>query len=78
MIKAYWYAISAEELAKKILKQDMEDSDGTVHRQQYWALADVIFPADYGEIGGEIMDMRSCFNINALSVTSTEVENGQA
>lgn len=75
--QAYWYAISAEELAKKILKQDMEDSDGTVHRQQYWALADVIFPAEYGEIGGEIQDMRSCFNINALSVTSTEVENGQ-
>ncbi len=75
--QAYWYAISAEELAKKILKQDMEDADGTVHLQQYWALADVVFPAEYGEIGGEMKDMRSCFNVNALSVKSTEVENGQ-
>ncbi|WP_299572718.1 type II secretion system minor pseudopilin GspK [uncultured Shewanella sp.] len=75
--QAYWYAMSAEELAKKTLKQDMEDSDGTVHLQQYWALADVIFPAEFGEIGGEMMDMRSCFNLNALSVTSSKLENGQ-
>ncbi len=75
--QAYWYAMSAEELAKKTLKQDMEDSDGTVHLQQYWALADVIFPAEFGEIGGEMMDMRSCFNLNALSVTSSDLENGQ-
>ena len=35
--QAYWYAISAEELAKKILKQDFDDSEGRVHKQQYWA-----------------------------------------
>ncbi|MGI2260925.1 type II secretion system minor pseudopilin GspK [Shewanella sp. GXUN23E] len=75
--QAYWYAISAEELAKKVLKQDMEDADGTVHLQQYWALADVVFPAEHGEIGGEMKDLRSCFNLNALSQPSIENENGQ-
>ncbi|MCL2916171.1 type II secretion system minor pseudopilin GspK [Shewanella corallii] len=75
--QAYWYAISAEELAKKVLKQDMDDADGTVHLQQYWALADVVFPAEYGEIGGEMKDLRSCFNLNALSQPSEENENGQ-
>ena len=66
--QAYWYALSAEELTKKVLKQDLDDSEGRVHLQQYWALADVVFPAEHGEIGGKITDMRSCFNLNALSV----------
>ena len=75
--QAYWYAISAEELAKKILKQDLDDSEGRVHKQQYWAMSDVVFPAEYGEIAGKITDMRSCFNLNALSITTKDVENGQ-
>ncbi|QDE32889.1 MULTISPECIES: type II secretion system minor pseudopilin GspK [Shewanella] len=75
--QAYWYALSAEELAMKVLKQDFEDSDGTVHLQQYWALADVVFPAEYGQIVGEIQDMRACFNVNAVGQESTKTENGQ-
>lgn len=66
--QAYWYALSAEELTKKVLKQDLDDSEGRVHLQQYWAQADVVFPAEHGEIGGKISDMRACFNLNALSV----------
>lgn len=76
--QAYWYALSGEELAIKVLKQDFEDADGNkVHRQQYWALADVVFPVEDGQIAGKISDMRTCFNLNALSVGSTENENGQ-
>ena len=76
--QAYWYALSGEELAMKVLKQDFEDADGnTVHRQQYWALADVVFPVEDGVIAGEIDDMRACFNLNAVGVESKEVENGQ-
>ncbi len=75
--QAFWYAISAEELTKKVLKQDLDDADGTVHLQQYWAQADVVFPAEHGEIGGTISDMRSCFNLNALSIESKGNENGQ-
>ncbi|WP_439332671.1 type II secretion system minor pseudopilin GspK [Shewanella canadensis] len=75
--QAFWYAISAEELTKKVLKQDLDDADDTVHLQQYWAQADVVFPAEHGEIGGTISDMRSCFNLNALSIESKVIENGQ-
>ncbi|MCT8988177.1 type II secretion system minor pseudopilin GspK [Shewanella phaeophyticola] len=75
--QAYWYAMSAEELAIKVLKQDFEDAEGTVHLQQYWALANVVFPAEYGEIVGEINDMRACFNVNAVGEPSTETENNQ-
>jgi general secretion pathway protein K len=75
--QAFWYAISAEELAKKILKQDLDDGEGRVHRQQYWAQADVVFPAEHGEIAGKITDLRACFNLNALALESKEEENGQ-
>lgn len=75
--QAYWYAMSAEELTQKVLKQDFDDGKGVVHRQQYWALADVVFPAEYGEIAGKISDMRACFNLNSLSVASKENTNGQ-
>jgi len=76
--QAYWYAISAEELTKKVLKQDFKDSDGTVHLQQYWALADVVFPVEHGEITGDITDLRSCFNLNALATKSSETHSGQS
>ncbi|USD37807.1 type II secretion system minor pseudopilin GspK [Ferrimonas sp. SCSIO 43195] len=72
--QAYWFALSAEELAKRALKQDMEDADGTVHLQQYWATADVIYPVEGGQIIGHLDDMRSCFNINALSQGLTDDE----
>ncbi|MCG9697904.1 type II secretion system minor pseudopilin GspK [Shewanella sp. Isolate11] len=76
--QAYWYALSAEELAKKVLEQDLKDADdGKIHLQQYWAQANVVFPTELGEIAGKISDMQSCFNINALSMKTTEVENGQ-
>ncbi|WP_299009370.1 type II secretion system minor pseudopilin GspK [uncultured Shewanella sp.] len=70
--QAYWYALSAEELAKKILAQDFEDDDESVNLQQYWAQSDMVFPVELGEIAGEIKDMRSCFNVNALSVSTEE------
>lgn len=76
--QAYWYALSAEELAKKVLKQDLDDADeGKIHRQQYWAQADVVLPVEQGEIAGRISDMQACFNVNALSMQTKEVENGQ-
>lgn len=76
--QAYWYALSAEELAKKVLQQDLDDADeGKIHRQQYWAQADVVLPVEQGEIAGRISDMQACFNVNALSMQTKEVENGQ-
>ncbi|WP_037444404.1 type II secretion system minor pseudopilin GspK [Shewanella mangrovi] len=75
--QAYWYALSAEELARKVLKQDLDDSEGRVHLQQYWALSNVILPAEAGEIGGKLSDLRSCFNLNALALDGPKPQNGQ-
>ncbi|ADN74435.1 General secretion pathway protein K [Ferrimonas balearica DSM 9799] len=75
--QAYWYARSSEALAKRVLKQDFEDSDGTIHLQQYWATANVVYPVEHGQIAGTIDDMRTCFNLNALSQGLTEEERNR-
>ncbi|MBY5994005.1 type II secretion system minor pseudopilin GspK [Ferrimonas balearica] len=75
--QAYWYALSSEALAKRVLKQDFEDADGTTHMQQYWATANVVYPVERGQIAGQIDDMRSCFNLNALSRGLTQEEQNK-
>ncbi|GAA5193017.1 type II secretion system minor pseudopilin GspK [Ferrimonas gelatinilytica] len=75
--QAYWYSLASEALAKRVLKQDFEDADGTVHLQQYWATADVVYPVDNGHIGGTIEDMRTCFNLNGLVQGLTSQEEQQ-
>ncbi|SHI20609.1 general secretion pathway protein K [Ferrimonas marina] len=77
MDQAYWYSLSSEALAKRVLKQDFEDADGTVHLQQYWATADVVYPVDNGTIAGRIEDLRACFNLNGLSQELTDTEKQQ-
>ncbi|TKB47646.1 general secretion pathway protein GspK [Ferrimonas sediminicola] len=77
LTQAYWFALSVEELAKRALKQDMEDADGTVHLQQYWATADVIYPVEGGQLIGHVDDMRSCFNLNALGQELTQAEKSE-
>ncbi|MFI3245244.1 MAG: type II secretion system minor pseudopilin GspK [Ferrimonas sp.] len=75
--QAYWYAMSAEALAKRVLVQDFDDADGTIHLQQYWATAEVIYPVEFGTISGTISDLRSCFNVNALAQGLTEAEQAE-
>ena len=66
--QAYWYALSAEALAKRILINSFEDEDeeDVTHLGQTWAQGEMTYPVDYGEITGEISDMNACFNLNSL------------
>ncbi len=65
--QARWYAISTEDLAKKVLKQDFKDSAEVTHNGQHWASQNVVFPVPNGKIAGKIRDMQGCFNLNALA-----------
>ncbi|WP_416351530.1 type II secretion system minor pseudopilin GspK [Parashewanella curva] len=73
--QAYWYALSLEQLANKVLKKDLDDSKGEVNLSQVWAQTGVVFPVENGALAGEIKDMRACFNLNALSVKATQPQN---
>ncbi len=64
--QAYWYAMGAEAFAKRVLIQSFEDSGNVTHLGQVWAQGESNFPVDFGQISGEITDLHSCFNLNAL------------
>lgn len=78
--QAYWYAMGAEAFAKRILIQSFEDDAEVTHLGQMWAQGENTFPVDFGEITGEITDLNSCFNLNALrvDVDSDEDNNNSA
>lgn len=75
--QAYWYAMSGEELVKKILKKDFDESKDQVNLGQNWAINNAVFPVEHGEIAGKVMDLRACFNLNALAQSSVQDDSGQ-
>jgi general secretion pathway protein K len=64
--QAYWYAMGAEELAKRLLMKAFKDEPEITHLEQVWAQEERSFPVDFGEISGEITDLQACLNLNAL------------
>lgn len=63
--QALWYAYGAEALVEKGLKQALKD-DNTINLDQYWATEGMMYPVENGQIGGQVLDMQACFNVNAV------------
>lgn len=63
--QAFWYAMGAEQFAKVLLSRTLAGQD-SVNLAQDWALQGATFPVENGTISGDIKDLRSCFNLNAL------------
>ena len=74
--QAYWYAMGAEAFAKRVLIQSFEADAEVTHLGQVWAQGENTFPVDFGEITGEITDLNSCFNLNALKVSEDDSSSG--
>lgn len=76
--QAYWYAVSAEELVKQSIKRINTGKDtrtSHIHSGQDWAQQGIEFPVEGGTIGGELKDLQSCFNLNALASDKAEGNN---
>ncbi len=69
--QAYWYAMGAEAFAKRVLIMSFDGQETKTHLGQIWAQGENSFPIDYGQITGEINDLQSCFNLNALRKGTT-------
>lgn len=63
--QAFWYAMGAEQFARVLLSRTLAGEE-SVNLGQDWALQGATFPVDNGTIAGDIKDLHSCFNINAL------------
>jgi general secretion pathway protein K len=64
--QAYWYAMGAEAFTKRILMKAFKEEPEVTHLEQIWAETGTSYPVDFGEISGEISDLQSCLNLNAL------------
>jgi len=63
--KVYWYGQATVDFSRMILDNDFSDSE-VISLDQIWATPDIVFPVDEGSITGNMVDYRSCFNINAI------------
>jgi general secretion pathway protein K len=64
--QAYWYALGAEAFTKRVLIKAFKDEPKVTHLEQIWAEEGTNYPVDFGEISGQITDLQSCLNLNAL------------
>ena len=69
--QAYWYAMGAEAFAKRVILTTVKDDPKVINLGQIWAQGETTYPVDYGNITGEITDLQSCLNLNALRSKDT-------
>lgn len=67
--QAYWYALGAEQYAKKSITLLLEQADGVIHLNQPWS-QQFLYPLANGGIQADLVDMQSCFNLNSLAVAA--------
>lgn len=72
--QAQWYALSAEEFARISIEKLMETEKEKIHLEQPWA-EEFTFPLDGGGLTANLVDMQSCFNLNALAKASSDSAN---
>ncbi|MBY6063763.1 type II secretion system minor pseudopilin GspK [Pseudidiomarina sediminum] len=76
--QAYWYWLSAEEIARQLLQMQVQDSDGVIHQGQVWSQQteeERVYPIEGGglvRVG--ITDLQGCFNLNALKPEQLSLE----
>lgn len=74
--QAFWYAMSAEAFSRVLLRRALQD-ESTVHLGQDWAQQGASFMVEDGQIAGEIVDLASCFNLNALQQQPERTQSGR-
>jgi general secretion pathway protein K len=66
--QAYWNAMGAEQYARKSIKQLIDENGKVIHLEQPWN-QEFVYPIEGGGIQAQLVDMQSCFNLNALRET---------
>ncbi len=74
--QAYWYAMGAEAFAKRVLIRSQQENEEVTHLEQDWARGYQDFAVDFGQISGDIKDLHSCLNLNALRTVNSGTQNG--
>ncbi len=67
--QAYWYALGAEQFAKKSLRTLIQTTPNNINLGQPWA-EPFEFPLENGFIRAKLEDLQACFNLNAVGSVS--------
>ena len=57
--------MGAEQYARKSIQKLMEEDGEVIHLEQPWN-QEFVYPIEGGGIQAQLVDMQSCFNLNAL------------
>lgn len=71
--QAYWYAMGAEEFARKSIQELIKDNGEVINLNQPWA-QEFTYPLAGGGIQAKLEDLQSCFNINTLGKAKADGE----
>lgn len=72
--QAYWYAVGAEQFAKKSISKLIENSNKVIHLDPLWS-DEFVFPIEGGGIEAQLFDMQACFNLNGLKDKASTTSN---
>ncbi len=64
--QAFWYALGAEAFSRRLLADTVATDPDTINLSQAWTTEATSYPVENGEISGQLIDLQSCFNLNAL------------
>lgn len=64
--QAFQYARSSERFVASLLAKTLKDNDGQTNLDQDWAKTGMSFPVSNGVIEGQIKDLSTCLNVNAM------------
>lgn len=63
--QAYWYALGAEQFARKSLKLLTKNNSNQINLEREWD-KEFNYPLEGGNIQAQLSDMQACFNLNSL------------
>ena len=75
--QAYWYALGAEQFAQQSLSTLKTLTGENINLSQPWAQP-FEYPVEGGVISAELVDMQSCFNLNAVRAATGVTGNSPA
>ncbi len=73
--QAYWYAVGAEAFARKSIQTLVKENPDVISLDQPWA-QEFTYPLENGSLTAHLVDLQTCFNLNAVISDSTSGGSG--
>ncbi|GAA0854926.1 type II secretion system minor pseudopilin GspK [Aliiglaciecola litoralis] len=72
--QAYWYAMGAEQFAQKSILALLQKNENVISLEGDWS-QEFTFPLEGGGIQAQLLDMQTCFNLNAVNAVNSSEDS---